>query len=262
VTDLSMYPIEKIKTRLQISGISGLVGTPLETLKDLFANVWVVLVCSPIYYGMYFAAYEPLKRCLIVRLNSTSSAALISSIAATFVMFITRVPAEVIKTRLMTGADASPMLAVRRLYARAGVSGFYTGYLSLATVEYPFNMLEITLYECIRKAWAANFNAQPGALGTVVIASLADSVSGFLTNPFDVIKVRVMNRAGDSPGKFGAGVRGQVRQLLSEEGLSGFFGGAYVRTAWMTVGGVVYWLVLEESQKVLRRFMCLAPKLA
>ena len=27
-----------------------------------------------------------------------------------------------------------------------------------------------------------------------------------------------MNRAGDSPGKFGAGVRGQVRQLLSEEG--------------------------------------------
>lgn len=44
--------------------------------------------------------------------------------------------------------------AIRRLYARSGVGGFYTGYLSLATVEYPFNMIEITLYEYIRSAWA------------------------------------------------------------------------------------------------------------
>lgn len=42
----------------------GLVGTPLETLRELFADVWMVLVCSPVYYGMYFAVYEPLKRFL------------------------------------------------------------------------------------------------------------------------------------------------------------------------------------------------------
>ena len=45
-------------------GVVGLVGTPLETLRELFADVWMVLVCSPVYYGMYFAVYEPLKRFL------------------------------------------------------------------------------------------------------------------------------------------------------------------------------------------------------
>ena len=50
--------------RLQTTGVVGMVGTPLETLRELFADVWMVLVCSPVYYGMYFAVYEPLKRFL------------------------------------------------------------------------------------------------------------------------------------------------------------------------------------------------------
>jgi len=36
---------------------------------------------------------------------------------------------------------------------------------------------------------------------------------------------------------------GEVLQLIAEEGLMGFFKGAFVRTAWMTIGGVIYWYV-------------------
>ena len=107
-----------------------------------------------------------------------------------------------------------------------------------------------------------HFKHQPTALDTAVIATLADSVSGFVTNPFDVIKVRVMNRAGDDPSKFGAGIKGEVLQLLAQDGVGGCFAGAMVRTAWMTVGGVIYWLVLEESQRWLRRLLGLAPKMS
>jgi len=32
---------------------------------------------------------------------------------------------------------------------------------------------------------------KPNAMDTVIIATLADSIAGFLTNPFDVIKVCV-----------------------------------------------------------------------
>ena len=51
-------------------------------------------------------------------------------------------------------------------------------------------------------------------------------------------------------------------QLLAEDGVEGCFAGAYVRTAWMTAGGVIYWLVLEETQQRLRSLLHLVPKMA
>ena len=147
VTDMAMFPIEKLKIRLQAGGLSGIVGTPLEALRDLFANVWMVLYTSPVYYGLYFGVYEPLKAYLIARNpDAENESAVLASIGATWSMFLARVPAEVIKTRVMSNADASPLAAMRRLYNKAGLTGFYTGYFSLAFVEYPFNILEIGLY--------------------------------------------------------------------------------------------------------------------
>ena len=147
VTDMAMFPIEKLKIRLQAGGLSGIVGTPLEALRDLFANVWMVLYTSPVYYGLYFGVYEPLKAFLIARNpDAENEGAVLASIGATWSMFLARVPAEVIKTRVMSNADASPLAAMLRLYNKAGLMGFYTGYFSLAFVEYPFNILEIGLY--------------------------------------------------------------------------------------------------------------------
>ena len=46
------------------------------------------------------------------------------------------------------------------------------------------------LYEWVRKRWAAHTGRTPQALDTIAVACIADSIAGFLTNPFDVIKVR------------------------------------------------------------------------
>jgi len=52
---------------------------------------------------------------------------------------------------------------VRRLYTKKGIRGFYTGYWSLATVEYPLNMLEV----CTDKSW------QPAAVWCSVLQCFA-----------------------------------------------------------------------------------------
>lgn len=100
-------------------------------------------------------------------------------------------------------------------------------------------------------------------MDTVAVAAMADSVCGYITNPFDVIKVRVMNKAGEEQrGKFSNGIVGEVAHLVAEDGFAGFFAGAGIRTIWMTLGGIIYWLVLEQTQNLLRNIMNLSPKVA
>ena len=36
---------------------------------------------------------------------------------------------------------------------------------------------------------------------------------------------------------------GEMLNLISKDGVLGFFAGAKVRTVWMTIGGIVYWSV-------------------
>uniref|UniRef100_A0A7S4P3Q2 Mitochondrial carrier protein n=1 Tax=Guillardia theta TaxID=55529 RepID=A0A7S4P3Q2_GUITH len=258
VTDMVMYPIEMIKTRMQTVGLDGLtLDKPSESLQVLFAGSSLALLCSPIYYGLYFAVYEPCKEFVEQRAGkeNESLATLIACLLGTFSMFFVRVPCEVVKTRCMTGFDESPRAAVSRLYGKEGVRGFFTGYWGLALVEFPFNVVEMMLYERLRSLWTRRVSRgkELHVWETCIVAAVADGIASAITNPFDVIKARLMSQAGEEQRKYGGGAVGALLQLISEEGYHGLMAGCLARVLWMTVGGVIFWLVLEESQKVMRR---------
>ncbi|KAJ1475886.1 hypothetical protein T484DRAFT_1826684, partial [Baffinella frigidus] len=42
--------------------------------------------------------------------------------------------------------------------------------------------------------------------------------------------------------------------IMREEGFAGLMAGCWIRVLWMTVGGMIFWLVLEESQKMIRNW--------
>eukprot|EP00960_Hanusia_phi_P049598 759653-Hanusia_phi.AAC.5 len=91
----------------------------------------------------------------------------------------------------MTGFDSSPVAAVGRLYSKEGVRGFFTGYWGLALVEYPFNVVEMLLYERLRSLWTRRVarGKELRVWETCVVAAVADGFASAITNPFDVIKV-------------------------------------------------------------------------
>ena len=71
---------------------------------------------------------------------------------------------------------------------------------------------------------------------------------GVQTHSHTCGQVRVMNQAGETKAVWDTGILTQVTKLMAEDGGRGFFAGAMVRTGWMMVGGVIYWLVLEQTQ--------------
>jgi hypothetical protein len=81
-----------------------------------------------------------------------------------------------------------------------------------------------------------------------VIGSLVDGCTAWATNPFDVIKSRLMNQVGEAGSHTMFDI---VSGILKERGLIGMMDGASVRYLWMAVGGFIFWPILEAVQNIL-----------
>jgi len=176
----------------------------------------------------------------------------VASGLALMVCFIVRVPVEIVKTRMMTGADSGFVECFKRILKHDGVLGLYTGFWSLAFRELPFTLIEMTLYEHMRTYWVSRSGkASDQALSgwdNCIIGSLADGSSGFVTNPFDVVKSRLMNMAGEDGDH---GIFNIIAEVLKTKGAWGMMDGSVARTVWMGFGGFVFWPVLEWAQNYL-----------
>ena len=75
-----------------------------------------------------------------------------------------------------------------------------------------------------------------------------DGSTAWATNPFDVIKSRLMNQVGEAGSHTMFDI---VSGILKERGLIGMMDGASVRYLWMAVGGFIFWPILEAVQNIL-----------
>lgn len=140
--------------------------------------------------------------------------------------------------------------SVLQLYRAEGLLGFYRGFQATIQREIPFACLQYPLYEVLRRGWASrrpNRKLEPwkGAL----CGSLAGGLTGFLTTPLDVIKTRTM-LASAPPNHNPIEA---MRVLVREGGLPRLFAGAIPRTAWISLGGLLFFGAYEKSGQLLER---------
>lgn len=255
--DVVLWPIETIKTRLQTSTPLGIsFSHPLESLKSLYDGCYVAFLFAPIFWGLFFAAYEPVRNEMIAYFGKSMST-FCYMVSAAFGMafcFIVRVPVEIIKTRMMTGVEPDFLTGVRRVLKNDGFFGLYRGFWCLALREFPFTIIEMTLYENVRAFWAAKSGRKGDChfapWETSIIGSICDSFSGAITNPFDVVKSRLMKHQGK-----GYGMVKIMQGVMDDHGVSGFFRGAAARTLWMGMGGIIFWPPLEWAQENLSKII-------
>lgn len=148
---------------------------------------------------------------------------------------------------------------LRELYRGAGIT---------IAREIPFTVLQFTMWESMKQAYAKRYLRQ-SQLGTgsvkegqipvstsAVFGSVAGSIAAGFTTPLDVIKTRVMlARRGE--GGDGAPVRvKEVVRGIAEEGMGAFWRGIGPRVAWIGIGGAVFlgsyqwaWNTLEGKRK-------------
>jgi solute carrier family 25 S-adenosylmethionine transporter 26 len=259
--DSVFFPIDTLKTRLQMRRAGAGAGAALaggELTKKMYSGLGVNFVGSFLSSGAFFVVYEGVKRWMQRRVAGPDShwAPLVhmaSAAAADVGSCVLRVPFELTKQRLQGGVHASAGEAVRALLRERGLRGLYTGFASTVMREVPFDALEFALYEFARREFLRRSRKRaPSGLDSALLGAIVGGAAAAATTPLDVAKTRLMTQT-TRPGEAGhyRGVWHCLATVAREEGARGLFRGVAPRTAWIALGGSVFFSVYETARRVL-----------
>ncbi|KAJ5893540.1 S-adenosylmethionine mitochondrial carrier protein [Penicillium taxi] len=280
--DCSLYPLDTIKTRLQQAHNHAAPQARLslrQTVRGIYAGLPSVLFGSAPSAASFFIVYDGVKRSLLPPSSNSSSeqpsrshivfthsiASSLGEISACAV----RVPTEVVKQRAQAGLfGGSTLLALKDILSlrhpapapaadvasQASTAPLKRGYgqvirelyrgagITIAR-EIPFTVLQFTMWESMKEAYANRYleagSSQIPVSTSAMFGSVAGAIAAGLTTPLDVIKTRVMlARRGDG-GEAPIRVK-EIVQGVAQEGLGTFWRGIGPRVAWIGIGGAVF----------------------
>lgn len=256
--DLTLFPLDTLKTRLQSSeGFFASGG-----FRGIYRGVGSAALGSAPGAALFFCTYEATKtlcadlrhgtttEALILggeRSKSTSidhmAAASLGEVAACAV----RVPTEVVKQRAQAGqhggSSLSSLRAILDLRSSIGLAGvwreLYRGWGITILREVPFTIIQFPIWEALkaygrRRRSAQNLSGDVSAGESALYGSVAGAVAAGVTTPLDVLKTRVMLSSEKTS------VSEIVVSILRQHGIRPFFAGIGPRVAWISVGGAVF----------------------
>nr|CDP93622.1 Bm3015, isoform b [Brugia malayi] len=243
VVDLTLYPLDTIKTRLQSSeGFAAAGG-----LRNIYRGMGSVVIGSAPSAALFFSTYNTLKR-LAVAVNA--SAASFSEVIACIV----RVPTELVKQRAQAKHVHHLGTICRMIYNRSGFIGFYQGFFSTVFREIPFSLIEFPLWEFLKQEvarmdlfvtfasptyfvpWIRRRQCTP--LESAACGSVSGSIAAAMTTPFDVVKTRIMLSENSSR----PGIATTLAKIWTTSGYRGLYAGVLPRSVWMGIGGFVFFV--------------------
>jgi len=256
-----LYPLDTIKTRLQMSPTTRAQLPPLE-IKNLFRGVLGSLT-GQIPYGMLtFGSYEVYKSKLLAaypdaKPDTHTHLYVLAAIAGDLTGSFWLCPSEVLKQQMQGGMHASLPKAVQTIYATSGLKGFYRGYAGQIMRDVPFRAVQLPSYEIVKQAWTRRFatDKQSGKtrplrnLETMCVGAIAGSFSAAITTPLDVLKTRLMTDRG-AVVTFGGAAKA-AKEIARTEGLKGLFSGLGPRVVYVGPSVGVFFVVYESVKRAL-----------
>jgi solute carrier family 25 S-adenosylmethionine transporter 26 len=239
--DLSLFPLDTLKTRLQSS--AGFF--PSGGFSGIYRGIGSAVVGSAPGAAFFFCTYETTKGAL--RNHGALPDAVTQMIAASMgevAACAVRVPTEVVKQRaqagLHGGSSRGALAAILSQYSARGFGAvwreLYRGWGITIFREVPFTVIQFPLWEAM-KAWRLRGEAagrDVTAVESGLFGSIAGGISAAATTPLDVLKTRVML------SKERVSVPDVFRNMIKEEGLRPFFAGLAPRVTWISVGGAIF----------------------
>ncbi|KAK3490917.1 mitochondrial carrier domain-containing protein [Neurospora hispaniola] len=283
--DLSLFPLDTLKTRLQSAqGFFASGG-----FRGIYRGVGSCVIGSAPGAAFFFVTYETTKGFLSMTGSTTTHtgdtkgkkglspgvqhgiAASLGEIAACAV----RVPTEVIKQRAQAGqhggSSLSSLLHILHQRSTIGLTGvwreLYRGWGITVMREVPFTVLQFPLWESLKK-WGRERRQRTGrglfgdsatgrddkdvsAPESALYGSLAGGFAAALTTPLDVLKTRIMLSERRE------GVVSLIKTIWRDgktktgSGIRPFFSGIGPRVMWISIGGAIF---LGSYQSVVNAF--------
>lgn len=265
--DLTLFPLDTLKTRLQSSeGFFASGG-----FRGIYRGVGSAALGSAPGAAFFFCTYEGTKSALAQARRNTLGhndgnkgsggggavdhmlAASLGEVAACAV----RVPTEVVKQRAQAGqhggSSLSSLRAILARRAEVGLPGvwreLYRGWGITILREVPFTVIQFPLWEALKSYSRGRKSQDKGGAGggggaastadvsaaeSALYGSVSGGVAAAVTTPLDVLKTRVMlsterQRVWDI-----------VTGILKQHGVRPFFAGIGPRVMWISIGGAVF----------------------
>ena len=249
--DLSLYPIDTLKTRLQSSkGFQASGG-----FRGIYSGVGSAALGAAPGAAFFFVTYEATKLLLqerrLVNGHHTDidsqkwlepleqmAAASAGEVAACAV----RVPTEVVKQRAQALQYRSSFSALQAILAQRQAVGtlgvwkeLYRGWSITVMREVPFTVIQFPLWESMKewRRWTQG-REYVTALESAVFGSLAGGIAAAVTTPLDVLKTRMMLSKDKQK------MLPLLSQIMKESGPRAFFAGIGPRIAWISIGGAIF----------------------
>ncbi|XP_070759112.1 mitochondrial S-adenosylmethionine carrier protein isoform X2 [Enoplosus armatus] len=232
--DLTLFPLDTIKTRLQSQQGFYKAGG----FRGIYAGVPSAAVGSFPNAAAFFVTYDCTKSLLGAGgvLAAPHMAPVTHMLAASLgeiVACLIRVPTEVVKQRTQASPSSTTYHVLLATLREEGVRGLYRGYGSTVLRETLWSWRQgHTLY-----SWQA-----------AVCGAFAGAVAAFVTTPLDVAKTRIMLAKAGSTTASG-NIPLVLYDVWKSRGLTGLFAGSIPRVTFISVGGFIFLGAYEKIRR-------------
>ncbi|XP_070789643.1 mitochondrial S-adenosylmethionine carrier protein isoform X2 [Pituophis catenifer annectens] len=220
--DLTLFPLDTVKTRLQSpQGFKKAGG-----FRGIYAGVPSAAIGSFPNAAAFFVTYEYMKAVLHTD-ASPYFAPVIHMMAASLgevVACLIRVPAEVVKQRAQVSPSSSTLRILSQTIYEEGIPGLYRGYKSTVLRE---------------ELWSWKQGHVVDSWQSAVCGAFAGGFAAAVTTPLDVAKTRIMLAKTGSRTASG-NVLSALQGLWRTQGISGLFAGVVPRISSISLGGFIF----------------------
>ncbi|KAF3043366.1 S-adenosylmethionine transporter [Didymella heteroderae] len=251
--DMSLFPLDTLKTRLQSS--AGFVAS--GGFSGMYKGVGSAFWGSAPGAALFFITYDGIKRSLAptattartatgqeytVKEDTGAGVHMLAASLAEVAACAVRVPTEVVKQRAQAGQHPSSLSALTHILQQRSTHGLphvwrelYRGWSITIIREIPFTVIQFPLWESLKKyRQAQTGRSQVSGLEGGLLGSAAGAVAAAFTTPLDVLKTRMMLAREKQP------MFSMLSQILRESGPRAFFAGIGPRVGWISVGGAIF----------------------
>ncbi|KAI5793890.1 mitochondrial carrier domain-containing protein [Peziza echinospora] len=263
-----MYPVDAIKTRMQIvnptpsamyTGIANAVSqiSSTEGARSLWRGIASVALGAGPAHAVYFSTYEFVKESFGGNVGTEHHPIAVGAAGAcaTIVSDALMNPFDVVKQRMQVHGStyASIGECARTVYRKEGLRAFYISYPTTLAMTIPFTAIQFACYESLAKFLNPKKRYDP--LTHCISGGVAGAIAAGITTPLDVIKTLLQTRGTSTD----AGIRNcdglwNAAKLIRERnGYAGFFRGIRPRIVTTMPSTAICWTSYEMAKYYLYR---------
>ncbi|KAK0429719.1 mitochondrial carrier domain-containing protein [Armillaria borealis] len=226
-----------------------------EGIRALWRGVWSVVLGAGPAHAVHFGTLEAVKE--LMGGNEGGNQWLATSVAgasATTAADALMNPFDVIKQRMQVHKSEfrSVFTCARVVYRNEGLAAFYVSYPTTLAISIPFNAIQFTVYEQVKRILNPRHEYSPTT--HITAGAIAGAVAAAVTTPLDVAKTILQTRGTSHDAEI-RGVKGMadaLRVIWTRDGIKGFGRGLTPRVLTTVPSTALCWLSYEFFKAAIR----------